>query len=330
MAFVMQTKLSFAQSASTLQRPLCRRLQRHLTGQTVVERWKMSEENHREQYPAEDEAKTTEEREQVTQNQVRTSKRDWNAPQTMPIRNLHRQQDADRRQIVVGIVLKLLARIAQQLIKCRELFPDKKDRSCYLYRKQRYIGGQSWASVLGPMSVAGPSADIGERSALVRYSLNSGPSPRRSARPSGFDSRRRSQAAMVDDGGCLREDNVRRAQSPPTRSGYALNLLFTSGVAHSRRLRIASSTKPRACLASRASASAACARNSTAVSRSSAASMRDWACFRARDASCSLHSASVTSSRRARSAASARLSASFSLSRALLHSDWARASVSRA
>ena len=110
----------------------------------------------------------------------------------------------------------------------------------------------------------------------------------------------------------------------------ALILLSASGFARSRRLRIASSTRVSACLVSRTSASAASARNSTAVSRSSAASTRDWACFRARDASCSLHSASVMSSRRARSAASVRISASFSLSKALLHSDCARASVSRA
>ena len=50
------------------------------------------------------------------------------------------------------------------------------------------------------------------------------------------------------------------------------------------------SSSARACLASRASSSAVCARNSTAVSLSSAATIRDWASFRALAASCSLQS----------------------------------------
>jgi Recombinase len=55
----------------------------------------------------------------------------------------------------------------------------------------------------------------------------------------------------------------------------AFNLSTASGLAQSSRLRIASSTSASACLASRASASAACARNSTAVSLSSAATIRE-------------------------------------------------------
>jgi len=103
----------------------------------------------------------------------------------------------------------------------------------------------------------------------------------------------------------------------------ALSWLAASGLAQRRRLRMASSTSARACLASRASSSAACARNSTAVSLSSAATIRDWASFKAMAASCSLQSASLIISSRARSAP-------FSLSTALSHNDWARASVSRA
>jgi len=74
---------------------------------------------------------------------------------------------------------------------------------------------------------------------------------------------------------------------------------------------MASSTRARASLASRASSSAACARNSTAVSLSSAAAIRDWACFKALDASCSLQSASLIMSSCARSAVSIRFSAPF-------------------
>ena len=68
----------------------------------------------------------------------------------------------------------------------------------------------------------------------------------------------------------------------------AFNWLAASELAQRRRLRMASSTSARACLASRASSSAACARNSTAVSLSSAATIRDWASFKALAASCSL------------------------------------------
>jgi hypothetical protein len=74
---------------------------------------------------------------------------------------------------------------------------------------------------------------------------------------------------------------------------------------------MASSTSVRACLASRASSSAACARNSTAVSLSSAATIREWASFKAMAASCSLQSASLIISSRARSAP---LGAGFGLS----------------
>src|SRR6266481_2688229 len=98
------------------------------------------------------------------------------------------------------------------------------------------------------------------------------------------------------------------------------------GLAERKRLRMASSTSVSACLASRASVSAACARNSAAVNRSSTAIMRDWASSKALDASRSL----LMASRRSRSTVSIRFSASSSLSRALLHSDWARTSVSRA
>ena len=52
----------------------------------------------------------------------------------------------------------------------------------------------------------------------------------------------------------------------PTVQATAFGLPIASGLAHNRRLRMASSTSARACRASRASASAACARNSTAVS----------------------------------------------------------------
>jgi hypothetical protein len=85
--------------------------------------------------PAEDETETTKEQEQVTQNQVGTLKRDWNASQTVPIRNLHDQQNADRCQIVVRNVWKLHARISQYLIKRWQLFPNKDERSYYLYSK---------------------------------------------------------------------------------------------------------------------------------------------------------------------------------------------------
>jgi hypothetical protein len=82
----------------------------------------------------------------------------------------------------------------------------------------------------------------------------------------------------------------------------AFNWLAASELAQRRRLRMASSTSARACLASRAPSSAACAGNSTAVSLSSAATIRDWASFKALAASCSLQSASLIISSRARSA----------------------------
>jgi hypothetical protein len=79
----------------------------------AIERWEMPEENHREQCPAEDEAEATKEQEQVTLNLTGTLKWDWNASQTIPIPNLHDEQNSDRRQIVVRNEWNLLARILQ-------------------------------------------------------------------------------------------------------------------------------------------------------------------------------------------------------------------------
>jgi len=92
---------------------------------------------------------------------------------------------------------------------------------------------------------------------------------------------------------------------------------------------MASSTRTSACLASCSWAAANCARNSDAVTLSSAAAIRASAFVKAFEASCNLRSASLMTSRRAFSAAWRRLSASCALSDTLLHMDCARASVAR-
>ena len=95
------------------------------------------------------------------------------------------------------------------------------------------------------------------------------------------------------------------------------------------RSRIASSTRRSDRLASWSCASADCARNSNAVTLSSAATIRALASVKAIEASCNLRSASLMTSRRALSATSRRFSASCARSVALLQTDCARASVSR-
>src|SRR5882757_5487288 len=99
----------------------------------------------------------------------------------------------------------------------------------------------------------------------------------------------------------------------------ALNLLTASELAQRRRLRMASSTRAKACFASRAACSAISARTSAAVALSSAAAMRNSACVRALEASWSLQPASATTSRNERSADSIRFSPRLSRSAAVLN-----------
>ena len=111
--------------------------------------------------------------------------------------------------------------------------------------------------------------------------------------PAVADGRRRRDGAVVG------QRDRQRAAAGADEAGlrrYATECVppAASGLAQIRRLRMASSTSASACSASRASASALCARNSMAVSRSSAAAIRDCACSKASEASCSLQSTSVT------------------------------------
>src|ERR1700733_5220775 len=106
-SFQFQTQAKQRKQRATEQKRVTRH-QKHIN--IAIERREMPEENHREQCPAEDEAEAAKEQEQVTLNLTGTLKWDWNASQTIPIRNLHNQQNSDRCQIVVRNEWNLLAR----------------------------------------------------------------------------------------------------------------------------------------------------------------------------------------------------------------------------
>jgi hypothetical protein len=97
-SFQFQAQTKQRKQCATEQKPVARH-QKYIG--IAIERREMPEENHRGQGRAEDEAEAAKEQEQVTLNLAGTLKWDWNAAQTIPIRNLHNQQNSDRRQIVV-------------------------------------------------------------------------------------------------------------------------------------------------------------------------------------------------------------------------------------
>jgi len=72
---------------------------------------KVPENDDGEQRAAKDKTEASQKQENVIEDHVGTSKRDWNVSQAVPKRELHDEQDTDRREIRELVVWKLFARI---------------------------------------------------------------------------------------------------------------------------------------------------------------------------------------------------------------------------
>jgi hypothetical protein len=70
--------------------------------------------------------------------------------QTIPVRDLHGEQSADRSEIIGPHVRKLLTRIERQLPEIGHLSSDKEDRSCRLNQKKKQVHG-SWSQFRYPL-----------------------------------------------------------------------------------------------------------------------------------------------------------------------------------